>query len=288
MSPSIYAKLYMAAYKGIKAGNPLADVAVGSTSNRGRNKPTDKSGTVAPATFARLLSQANPNLPFVAWATHPYPTATFLGPRANAAYPAVTMTRLDQFGKDLEKWFHRRVPIWVTEYAEQTKPEYPGGVSLRAAGGRRQDALDMAAKSPYVEMFVWFILKDSTDKTWNSGLVARSRQQEAVVRHLRQGGEGDRRPGARGRREQVAHDPARHPVPDLRQRGRREGRHHLRGARGQEERRRRAARRDDRSRPDRVVPAKFKPQKGHSYVLNATVGDKHGQVTKRSVSLTVT
>ena len=29
VSPAIYAKLYMAAYKGIKAGNPLAEVAVG-------------------------------------------------------------------------------------------------------------------------------------------------------------------------------------------------------------------------------------------------------------------
>ena len=30
----------------------------------------------------------------------------------------------------------------------------------------------MAAANPYVEMFVWFILRDTTDKTWNSGLVA--------------------------------------------------------------------------------------------------------------------
>ena len=174
VSPAAYAKIYMAAYKGIKAGNPLADVAIGSTSNRGRNKPTDKSGTVAPATFARLLAQANPNLPFAAWATHPYPTSTNLGPAAKAAYPAVTMTRLDQFGKDLEKWFHRRVPIWVTEYAEQTKPEYSGGVSYAQQAADAKTALDMAAASPYVEMFVWFILKDSTDKTWNSGLVAQS------------------------------------------------------------------------------------------------------------------
>src|SRR5262249_13169455 len=130
VSPAAYAKIYMAGYKGIKAGNPLADVAVGSTSNRGRNRPSDtQSDTVAPATFARLLAQAAPNLPFVAWSTHPYPTATYFGPTANAAYPAVTMTRLKQFGQDLEKWFHRRVPIWVTEYAEQTRPQYAGGVS---------------------------------------------------------------------------------------------------------------------------------------------------------------
>src|SRR5262249_33667082 len=41
VSPAAYAKIYMAGYKGIKAGNPLADVAVGSTSNRGRNRPSD-------------------------------------------------------------------------------------------------------------------------------------------------------------------------------------------------------------------------------------------------------
>ena len=200
VSPAAYAKLYMAAYKGIKAGNPLADVAVGSTSNRGRNKPTDQSGSVAPATFARLLAQANPNLPFAAWATHPYPTSSNLGPGARAAYPAVTMTRLDQFGKDLEKWFHRRVPIWVTEYAEQTRPEYPLGVSYAQQAADAKIALDMAAASPYVEMFVWFIIKDSTDKTWNSGLVSEERRQEAVVRHVREDREGHRRPGAADRR----------------------------------------------------------------------------------------
>src|SRR4029079_1331086 len=69
------------------------------------------------------------------------------------------------------KWFHRRVPIWVTEYAEQTKPEYSGGVSYAQQAADAKTALEMAAKSPYVEMFVWFIVKDSTDKTWNSGLV---------------------------------------------------------------------------------------------------------------------
>ena len=31
-------------------------------------------------------------------------------------------------------------------------------------------ALQLAAASPYVEMFVWFIFRDSDDKTWFSGL----------------------------------------------------------------------------------------------------------------------
>ena len=37
VSPGTYAKLYMAAYKGIKAGNKVALVAAGETSNRGHN-----------------------------------------------------------------------------------------------------------------------------------------------------------------------------------------------------------------------------------------------------------
>ena len=39
VSPAEYLKIYLAAYQGIKSGNPQAMVAVGETSNRGRNKP---------------------------------------------------------------------------------------------------------------------------------------------------------------------------------------------------------------------------------------------------------
>src|SRR6202030_2743798 len=73
VSPGIYSRLYLAAYKGIKAGNPKALVAIGETSNRGRNHPVVGDDTVAPATFAHLLSEAAPKIPFDAWATHPYP-----------------------------------------------------------------------------------------------------------------------------------------------------------------------------------------------------------------------
>ena len=62
VSPSIYAKLFMAAYKGIKAGNPNAVVAAGETSNRGRNTPTGSPGedSVAPGTFAQDSRKGRP------------------------------------------------------------------------------------------------------------------------------------------------------------------------------------------------------------------------------------
>ena len=59
VSPATYAKLYMAAYNGIKAGNPHALVAAGETSNRGRNKPdpglsdSRRAGDLRPARLGR-------------------------------------------------------------------------------------------------------------------------------------------------------------------------------------------------------------------------------------------
>jgi Cellulase (glycosyl hydrolase family 5) len=171
VSPGTYAKLYAAAYKGIKAGNPNAMVAAGETSNRGHNKPTPGSDSIAPATFARLVSLANPNLKFDAWATHPYPSVYRLGPGQKVSYPNVAFSTLDRFGADLAKWFHRPVPIWITEYGEQTKPEYPiGGVTYSEQSADVQKAMQLAAEDPYVQMFVWFIFRDSTSQTWFSGV----------------------------------------------------------------------------------------------------------------------
>jgi hypothetical protein len=288
VSPEIYAKLYRAAYSGIKAGNPLAEVAAGSTSNRGRNRPTDKSGSVAPATFARLLSEQRPKLQFTAWATHPYPTETRLGPQQRVAYPNVTMTRVKQFGDSLKTWFGRRVPIWITEYAEQTRPEYAGGVSRAQQAADARTALLMAQENPYVEMFVWFIIRDSNDRTWNSGLVSRGgikKPAYATFTKAARGIDGQTQMVAPGKQPTIRLD-----IPYLtyyNSVGARVGTtYEIRDGKkviavGQ------AA---GRIASDQTVSfvAKFKPAKGKTYILDAYVNDRHGQVTERSVSLTST
>jgi hypothetical protein len=178
VSPATYAKLYAAAYQGIKNGNPNAMVAAGETSNRGRNRPTGSVGndSVAPATFAHLLAEANPKLKFDAWATHPYPSAP-TGPTQKVAYPNVAFSTMNRFGADLAKWFHRPVPIWVTEYGEQTRPEQSNrflSVSYSQQAVDVKKALQLAQQSPYVEMFVWFIFRDSTAQTWFSGVLKKN------------------------------------------------------------------------------------------------------------------
>jgi Cellulase (glycosyl hydrolase family 5) len=170
VSARTYAKLFVAAYKGIKAGNRNALVAAGETSNRGHDRPTPGSDNVAPALFAHELSLAAPHLKFDAWATHPYPSVFALGPTQKVKFPNVAFSTMNRFGASLQKWFHRRVPIWVTEYGEMTRPEYAGGVSYARQARDAVEALKIAAANPYVEMFIWFIFRDSSPQTWYSGV----------------------------------------------------------------------------------------------------------------------
>ena len=80
------------------------------------------------------------------------------------------MTQLTKFGESLQSWYHRRVPIWITEYGQQTKPQVGYGVTYAKQAAFAKQALRMAASNPYVEMFCWFIIRDSP-KTWKSGLM---------------------------------------------------------------------------------------------------------------------
>jgi hypothetical protein len=170
VSPANYAKLFKAAYAGIKSGNSLAKVAIGETSARGRDKPLGgTSDSVAPATFAKLLAQQK-GLKFDAWAHHPYPTAPNLPPTQKVRYPNVTLSTLPQFEKDLKTWFHRAVPIWITEYGHETKPGEPKGVSNSVQAAWAKQALQIAAKDPNVQMFIWFTFRDSAGNPWQSGL----------------------------------------------------------------------------------------------------------------------
>jgi hypothetical protein len=170
VGPANYAKLFKAAYAGIKAGNPSAQVAIGETSARGRDKPlTTASASVAPGTFARLVAQTK-GLRFDAWAHHPYPTEPNLPPLQKVRYPNVTLETLPKFEADLKKWFHRAVPIWITEYGHETKPGEPRGITTAKQAAYAKQALRIAQNDPNVQMFIWFTFRDSSGNPWQSGL----------------------------------------------------------------------------------------------------------------------
>ena len=175
MSPLNYAKLYRAAYAGLKGGSPGAQIGIGETSPRGRDKPSPGAiqDSIAPATFAKLLSTSKPRVKFDGYAHHPY-SVLGAGPLQKARYPNVHLTQLKQFSKDLHKWFGKVPNLWITEYGFETKPGEPRGVSSSQQALYVNQSLNILRNIPTVKMLVWFILRDDPTSTWQSGLINRN------------------------------------------------------------------------------------------------------------------
>jgi hypothetical protein len=173
VSPRLYARLYRAAYAGIKAGNPRALIGIGETSPRGRDRPRPNvSDTHSPAKFAELLSKERPVLRFDAWAHHPYPLSPRSSPAQVVRWPSVTLRSLPRFGRSLDLWFKRRnIPIWVTEYSHETRPEDRNGVTHEQQAAFMQQAVGIARANPRVAMFVWYVLRDDLADRWQSGML---------------------------------------------------------------------------------------------------------------------
>jgi hypothetical protein len=172
VGPALYGQLYRAAYAGIKAASPTALVGIGETSPRGHDKHVvGIQDSNSPGHFAQLLAQQKPALKFDAWAHHPY-VPLGVAPLAPQRYPNVTLQNLGLFETNLRAYFHRKaVPIWITEYAHETRPDEPKGVTYAQQASYAQIALKAAAKLPDVQMFVWFVLRDDPTSTWQSGFI---------------------------------------------------------------------------------------------------------------------
>ena len=176
VSPANYAKIAAAGYAGIKAGSSRALVAIGETSSNGRDaKKAGATDSTRPGTFAKLLAQANKKLKFDAWAQHPYPVPVNQGPNQKVQYPNVAFSTMAQFEKDLDKWFGRKnIPVWVTEYGNETKPGEPKGVTEARQAVYVSQAIALAKKDKRIPMFVWFVFRDSSSSPWQSGIYRRT------------------------------------------------------------------------------------------------------------------
>ena len=174
VAPANYAKLAAAAYSGIKAGSPRAQVAIGETSARGSDKPTGLRPTHTPGKFAELVAKANPRLKFDAWSHHPYPFNPNSPPSQVVKWPNVSLASLPRFDASLKAWFKRKsVPIWITEYGHQTRPEDALGVPYSTQAAYIQQSISMTARLPFVNMFIWFVYQDDQGQPWDSGIYTR-------------------------------------------------------------------------------------------------------------------
>jgi hypothetical protein len=171
VAPANYAKLYAAAYTGIKAGNPLAKIAIGETSARGSDKAGGIRPTHSPGKFAELVAKANPRLKFDAWAHHPYPQNPNDRPTQVVRWPNVSLRSLPRFVDSLNSWFHRKSSsIWITEYGHQTRPPDSLGIPWPTQSAYVAQAIKIAKSYPFVDMFIWFVYQDDQGQPWESGL----------------------------------------------------------------------------------------------------------------------
>jgi len=174
-SPAIYAKLYRAAYAGIKSASPSALVAAGDTSPRGRDKPLGSNSTqdtLSPGNFAQLVSQQKPLIKFDAWSHHPYPTDLTAPVTQKVQWPNVSVASLPRFETSLNTWFKRSsTPIWIDEYGYQTKPANPKGVSTAQQAANIRQVLAILKGYSFVNMFIWFTYRDDSGNLWKSGIV---------------------------------------------------------------------------------------------------------------------
>ena len=177
VAPNLYAKLVRVGYAGLKAGNRQAQVAIGETASNGRDRKTarsDRQDTHSPGKFAELLANVKPRVKFDAWAHHPYPTSPSMKPTQKMRWPNVSLASLATFGKHLDKSFRRKdVPVWITEYGHETKPDRRG-ISMSKQRSYLSQAFSIARKDARVQMFIWFILGDRATVPWESGLVTRT------------------------------------------------------------------------------------------------------------------
>ena len=211
VSPAAYAKLAAAGYAGIKAGSPKALVAIGETSSNGKDKPKQGStDSTTPGTFAKMVAQANKKLKFDAWAQHPYPVPVNQGPAQKVRYPNVAFSTMKQFEKDLDKWFGRKnIPVWVTEYGNETKPGEPKGVTEAQQAAYVPQAISFAKKDPRIPMFIWFVFRDSAGSPWQSGVYRTSGAAKPAAVEVGCGREAGRQAQRQGERQGRHGQPAR-------------------------------------------------------------------------------
>ena len=93
------------------------------------------------------------------------------GPAQKVRYPNVAFSTMKQFEKDLDKWFGRKnIPVWITEYGNETKPGEPKGVTEAQQAAYVPQAIAFAKKDPRIPMFIWFVFRDSAGSPWQSGV----------------------------------------------------------------------------------------------------------------------
>ena len=104
-------------------------------------------------------------------------------PTEKVRWPNVTLSQLPRFEESLDRWFKRRgIPIWITEYGYQTKPGDRFGVTEAQQARYLSQVMSQLKADQRVQMFIWFIFRDSKRGHWQSGLRSASGRRSPPTR----------------------------------------------------------------------------------------------------------
>jgi hypothetical protein len=166
-SPKLYRSLYFAAIRGFADAGNKAPVLVGETAPRGTGK------VVAPLTFLRGVLCLNGHyhrsgkcakLPAAGYAHHGYTTRK--GPFFKPPGPNdVTIGVLSRLTRALDRAaragrIRRHMPIWLTEFGIQSRPDPLLGVSFARQAEFQAISERIAYDNPRVAAFSQYLLRD--------------------------------------------------------------------------------------------------------------------------------
>ena len=182
-----YARICNAIYSGVHATLLRNEkVACGVTAPRGNNAPRSRRPSVSPINFLNAMKRAGARR-FDAYAHHAYygrPTET---PSTRpSARTAVTLGNINTLIAQVTRLYGRK-PIWLTEYAYQTRPPDPVfGVSFAAQAAYLRQSYAIARRHPRIDMMIWFLLRDERRLRgrdgWQSGLLTASGRRKPAFR----------------------------------------------------------------------------------------------------------
>src|SRR3954471_16638925 len=161
-SPTLYAGLLNAIYRGVHAAGAVAGVtetvAGGLTKPTG-DGPTSSSPSIAPLRFLRLIAARH--VKFDVWATHPYRTTLHGNPKGP---DNVGWEQMPNLFKALDQLYpHKRYHVWVTEYGQQTNPpDKLVGDTLGSQAVQLRKWVAYARKTGRIDMIIQFLIRDES------------------------------------------------------------------------------------------------------------------------------
>jgi hypothetical protein len=175
-APRLSARLVNACLPALQDANPESQVALGPLASRGAQ------GGISPLGFLRAYRRAGGVQPD-AVALNPYLDGLLPEYKPDEQRPdgAITLRNLDQLETELKVDYHRRVDVWLTEFAWRIgQPSGAGKVTAARQASLTVKTLKLVRRYPYVRLFTWFLLRDEKKGYWRSGLVGPGGQPRPV------------------------------------------------------------------------------------------------------------